>query len=129
MFNVLLPGGGRAWRAREPTADGHRGVIVTTASIAAYEGQIGQLPYAAAKGGVVSMTLVAASATSRRSGSARRRSHRAPSSPPRTARPETSWRAYWGRRSRDPKRMGALPRIPRRTRLPASSRTTTSTAR
>ena len=36
------------------------GVIVNTASIAAYEGQIGQLPYAAAKGGVVSMTLVAA---------------------------------------------------------------------
>jgi short-subunit dehydrogenase len=36
------------------------GVIVNTASIATYEGQIGQLPYAAAKGGVVSMTLVAA---------------------------------------------------------------------
>jgi NAD(P)-dependent dehydrogenase (short-subunit alcohol dehydrogenase family) len=36
------------------------GVIVNTASIAAYEGQIGQLPYAAAKGWVVSMTLVAA---------------------------------------------------------------------
>jgi NAD(P)-dependent dehydrogenase (short-subunit alcohol dehydrogenase family) len=36
------------------------GVIVNTASIAAYEGQTGQLPYAAAKGGVVSMTLVAA---------------------------------------------------------------------
>lgn len=40
--------------------DGTRGVIVNTASIAASEGQIGQLPYAAAKGGVVSMTLVAA---------------------------------------------------------------------
>jgi NAD(P)-dependent dehydrogenase (short-subunit alcohol dehydrogenase family) len=44
----------------EPLEDGERGVIVNTASIAAYEGQIGQLPYAAAKGGVVSMTLVAA---------------------------------------------------------------------
>jgi len=44
----------------EPAADGDRGVCVNTASIAAYEGQIGQLPYAAAKGGVVSMTLVAA---------------------------------------------------------------------
>jgi len=41
-------------------AMGSGGVIVNTASIAAYEGQIGQLPYAAAKGGVVSMTLVAA---------------------------------------------------------------------
>ncbi len=37
-----------------------RGVIVTTASIAAFEGQIGQVPYAAAKGGVVGMTIVAA---------------------------------------------------------------------
>jgi NAD(P)-dependent dehydrogenase (short-subunit alcohol dehydrogenase family) len=46
--------------ARQEPVDGARGVIVNTASIAAYEGQIGQLPYAAAKGGVVSMTLVAA---------------------------------------------------------------------
>jgi NAD(P)-dependent dehydrogenase (short-subunit alcohol dehydrogenase family) len=37
--------------------DGHRGVIVTTASIAAYEGQIGQVAYSASKGGVVAMTL------------------------------------------------------------------------
>lgn len=44
---------------QEPLDEG-RGVIVTTASIAAYEGQIGQIPYAAAKGGVASMTLVAA---------------------------------------------------------------------
>lgn len=35
----------------ELTADGHRGVIVNTASIAAYKGQTGQLPYAAAKAG------------------------------------------------------------------------------
>ncbi|CAN7488993.1 3-hydroxyacyl-CoA dehydrogenase [Rhizobium sp. LjRoot254] len=40
-----------------PDADGGRGVIINTASIAAYDGQIGQAAYAASKGGVVSMTL------------------------------------------------------------------------
>jgi NAD(P)-dependent dehydrogenase (short-subunit alcohol dehydrogenase family) len=40
-----------------PGDDGERGVIVNTASIAAFEGQIGQAAYAASKGGVVSMTL------------------------------------------------------------------------
>ena len=40
--------------------DGGRGVIINTASIAAYEGQIGQLAYSASKGGVVGMTLPAA---------------------------------------------------------------------
>jgi NAD(P)-dependent dehydrogenase (short-subunit alcohol dehydrogenase family) len=49
-----------AMAASEPAGDSGRGVIITTASIAAYEGQIGQVPYAAAKGGVVAMTLVAA---------------------------------------------------------------------
>jgi NAD(P)-dependent dehydrogenase (short-subunit alcohol dehydrogenase family) len=49
-----------AMASSEPDGDSGRGVIVTTASIAAFEGQIGQLPYAAAKGGVVAMTLVAA---------------------------------------------------------------------
>ena len=44
----------------EPAEDGERGVIVNTASIAAYDGQIGQLAYAASKGGVVAMTLPAA---------------------------------------------------------------------
>lgn len=43
-----------------PLADGERGVIINTASIAAYEGQIGQVAYSASKGGVVSMTLPAA---------------------------------------------------------------------
>jgi NAD(P)-dependent dehydrogenase (short-subunit alcohol dehydrogenase family) len=38
-------------------ADGERGVIVNTSSIAAYEGQVGQVAYAASKGGIVSMTL------------------------------------------------------------------------
>lgn len=40
-----------------PGDDGERGLIVNTASVAAYEGQIGQAAYAASKGGVVSMTL------------------------------------------------------------------------
>ncbi len=41
----------------EPMADGERGVIVNTASVAAFEGQIGQAAYSASKGGVVGMTL------------------------------------------------------------------------
>ena len=41
----------------EPTEDGERGVIVNTASVAAFEGQIGQAAYSASKGGVVGMTL------------------------------------------------------------------------
>ena len=41
----------------EPGEDGERGVIVNTASIAAYEGQIGQAAYSASKGGVIGMTL------------------------------------------------------------------------
>jgi NAD(P)-dependent dehydrogenase (short-subunit alcohol dehydrogenase family) len=40
-----------------PNADGERGVIVNTASVAAFDGQIGQAAYSASKGGVVSMTL------------------------------------------------------------------------
>jgi NAD(P)-dependent dehydrogenase (short-subunit alcohol dehydrogenase family) len=40
-----------------PNADGERGVIVNTASVAAFDGQIGQVAYAASKGGVVGMTL------------------------------------------------------------------------
>ena len=47
-------------RENEPDAAGERGVCVTTASIAAYEGQIGQIAYSASKGGVVGMTLPAA---------------------------------------------------------------------
>jgi NAD(P)-dependent dehydrogenase (short-subunit alcohol dehydrogenase family) len=40
-----------------PNADGERGVVVTTSSIAAFEGQLGQAPYAASKGGVAALTL------------------------------------------------------------------------
>ena len=43
--------------ALEPLEDGERGVIVNTASIAAYDGQVGQEAYAASKGGLVSLTL------------------------------------------------------------------------
>jgi NAD(P)-dependent dehydrogenase (short-subunit alcohol dehydrogenase family) len=46
-----------AMSKNEPDADGGRGVIVTTASVAAFEGQIGQVAYSASKGGIVSMTL------------------------------------------------------------------------
>ena len=41
----------------EPNADGERGVIINTASVAAFDGQIGQVAYAASKGGVVGLTL------------------------------------------------------------------------
>jgi len=44
----------------EPLADGERGVIVNTTSVAAYEGQIGQVAYAASKAGIVGLTLPAA---------------------------------------------------------------------
>ena len=46
--------------SNEPTDDEERGVIINTASIAAYDGQKGQIAYAASKGGIVSMTLPAA---------------------------------------------------------------------
>jgi NAD(P)-dependent dehydrogenase (short-subunit alcohol dehydrogenase family) len=41
----------------EPEATGERGVMISTASVAAYDGQIGQAAYSASKGGVVGMTL------------------------------------------------------------------------
>src|SRR5690625_490950 len=49
----------------DPGNDGERGVIINTASVAAYEGQIGQAAYSASKGGVVSMTLPMARELSR----------------------------------------------------------------
>lgn len=57
-FNVLSHGA--AVIARTEPVDGERGAIVMTASVAAWEGQIGQMPYAASKAGIVGMTLVAA---------------------------------------------------------------------
>ena len=44
----------------DPDEDGQRGAIVNTASVAAYEGQIGQAAYSASKGGVVGMTITIA---------------------------------------------------------------------
>jgi NAD(P)-dependent dehydrogenase (short-subunit alcohol dehydrogenase family) len=44
----------------EPLAEGERGVIVNTASVAAFEGQIGQVAYASSKGGIAALTLPAA---------------------------------------------------------------------
>jgi NAD(P)-dependent dehydrogenase (short-subunit alcohol dehydrogenase family) len=58
-FNVLRYAAA-AMIGNEPVEDGERGVCVTTASIAAYDGQIGQIAYSASKGGVVGMTLPAA---------------------------------------------------------------------
>jgi NAD(P)-dependent dehydrogenase (short-subunit alcohol dehydrogenase family) len=55
-FNVLRLAAARM-RENEPNAAGERGVVINTASIAAYEGQIGQAAYAASKGGVVGLTL------------------------------------------------------------------------
>lgn len=46
-----------AMAKNEPEATGERGVLISTASVAAYDGQIGQAAYAASKGGVVGMTL------------------------------------------------------------------------
>jgi len=58
-FNVLRLAAA-AMLANEPDEGGECGVLVNTASIAAYDGQIGQIAYAASKGGVVAMTLPAA---------------------------------------------------------------------
>jgi NAD(P)-dependent dehydrogenase (short-subunit alcohol dehydrogenase family) len=55
-FNVLRLAAAKMI-ANEPNADGERGVLVNTASVAAYDGQIGQVAYSASKGGVVGMTL------------------------------------------------------------------------
>jgi NAD(P)-dependent dehydrogenase (short-subunit alcohol dehydrogenase family) len=57
-FNVLRLAAARM--ARNEPQDGDRGVCVLTASVAAYEGQIGQIPYASSKAGIVGMTIVAA---------------------------------------------------------------------
>jgi NAD(P)-dependent dehydrogenase (short-subunit alcohol dehydrogenase family) len=58
-FNVMTRAAA-AIAKLEPADDGERGVIVNTASVAAFEGQIGQLAYSASKGAVAAMTLPAA---------------------------------------------------------------------
>lgn len=56
-FNVLRLAAAQMARQDPLDADGARGVIINTASVAAYEGQVGQAAYSASKGGVVGMTL------------------------------------------------------------------------
>jgi NAD(P)-dependent dehydrogenase (short-subunit alcohol dehydrogenase family) len=63
-FNVLRLAAARMAK-NDPVSD-ERGVFILTASIAAYEGQIGQIPYASSKAGIVGMTLVAARDLSQR---------------------------------------------------------------
>jgi NAD(P)-dependent dehydrogenase (short-subunit alcohol dehydrogenase family) len=58
-FNVMRLAAA-AMSQSEPEGDSGRGVIITTASIAGFEGQVGQVAYGAAKGGIISMTLIAA---------------------------------------------------------------------
>ncbi|RZQ62156.1 SDR family NAD(P)-dependent oxidoreductase [Amycolatopsis suaedae] len=58
-FNVLTVSA-EAIAATEPLDDGARGIVVNTASVAAFDGQIGQIAYSASKGGVVGLTLPAA---------------------------------------------------------------------
>jgi NAD(P)-dependent dehydrogenase (short-subunit alcohol dehydrogenase family) len=57
-FNVLRLAA--AQMAKNEPIDGDRGVVILTASVAAFEGQIGQIPYASSKAGIVGMTIVAA---------------------------------------------------------------------
>jgi NAD(P)-dependent dehydrogenase (short-subunit alcohol dehydrogenase family) len=63
-FNVMRLGAQKMIETAEPV-DGERGVCINTASVAAFDGQIGQLAYSASKGGVVGMTLPAARDLSR----------------------------------------------------------------
>jgi NAD(P)-dependent dehydrogenase (short-subunit alcohol dehydrogenase family) len=56
MFNLIRLAAD-AMSKGAPNAEGERGVIVNTASVAAFDGQIGQAAYAASKGGIVAMTL------------------------------------------------------------------------
>ena len=92
-FNVLRLSAA-AMAANEPDEEGERGAVVMTASIAAFDGQIGQTAYSASKGGVVGLTLPAARDLSPGSASASARSRRAcstrrcsPRCPRRRARP------------------------------------------
>ncbi|KKC06738.1 SDR family NAD(P)-dependent oxidoreductase [Mycobacterium nebraskense] len=103
-FNVMRQGAAAMARL-VPLDSGVRGLIVNTASIAAFEGQIGQSDYAAAKGGVVSLSLVAArdlSAVGIRVNTI------APGTffTPAFGLPEEEAQAKWGRIVPFPKRMG-----------------------
>jgi NAD(P)-dependent dehydrogenase (short-subunit alcohol dehydrogenase family) len=113
-FNVIRLAAKRMV-GNEPNADGERGAIVNTASVAAFEGQIGQAAYSASKGGVVGMTLPIARDLARHG--IRVSSWACPSPP---CRP-------WARASRSRRAWESRPSTPR---SPArSSRTPCSTAR
>ncbi|HZD66863.1 MAG TPA: SDR family NAD(P)-dependent oxidoreductase [Acidimicrobiales bacterium] len=58
-FNVMRVAAA-AMAGLDPLADGERGLVVNTASVAAFEGQVGQIAYSASKGGIVGMTVPAA---------------------------------------------------------------------
>ncbi|MBW8482660.1 SDR family NAD(P)-dependent oxidoreductase [Actinomadura parmotrematis] len=106
VFNVMRLAAA-AMAGQEPSGES-RGVIVNTASIAAYEGQIGQLPYAAAKGGVAAMTLVAARDLSP---SGVRVVTIAPGTflTPAYGKAGDQLEGYWGPQVPHPKRMGRSP--------------------
>ena len=59
-FNLMRIGAAAIARTKPVDADGQRGVVINTASVAALEGQTGQLAYSASKGGIVGMTVPAA---------------------------------------------------------------------
>jgi NAD(P)-dependent dehydrogenase (short-subunit alcohol dehydrogenase family) len=108
VFNIMRLAAAAIARQEPIDSEGDRGVIINTASIAGFEGQIGQIPYAAAKGGVISMTLVAARDLSplgiRVVGIA-------PGTflTPAYGKAGEQLEAYWGPRIPHPKRMGRSP--------------------
>ena len=59
-FNVMRLAAFKMLSDNEPDGEGERGVLINTASVAAFDGQVGQIAYSATKGGVVGMTLPAA---------------------------------------------------------------------
>ncbi|MFM8884737.1 MAG: 3-hydroxyacyl-CoA dehydrogenase [Solirubrobacterales bacterium] len=59
-FNVMRLAAFSMLSGNEPDDEGERGVVINTASVAAFEGQVGQIAYSASKGGVVGMTIPAA---------------------------------------------------------------------
>jgi NAD(P)-dependent dehydrogenase (short-subunit alcohol dehydrogenase family) len=59
-FNLMRLAAFSMLSSNEPDAEGERGVCINTASVAAFEGQVGQIAYSASKGGVVAMTITAA---------------------------------------------------------------------
>ena len=59
-FNLMRLAAFKMLSDTEPDEEGERGVVINTASVAAFEGQVGQIAYSASKGGVVGMTIPAA---------------------------------------------------------------------